>query len=182
MLEPSRHRRKPMNETIHAQERPAPFSRRLLALVYELLVVLALLMVTVMASLWATHGQLHDHAWWFRLLLLAVLEAYFVLSWMLGGQSLAMRAWRLYLRTDAGGTVDFTRAFLRFALLASPLLLLALVPMAGLLVGGLAPLAVWVVDLAVAAFDRRGRALHDILAGTWIAYRPAPSRDAGSTA
>jgi len=34
------------------------------------------------------------------------------------------------------------------------------------------------VDLAVAGFDRRGRALHDILAGTWIAYRPPADRGA----
>lgn len=164
-----------MTATPPSAERPAPVWRRLIALVYELLVVLAIVLVTVMASLLATHGHLDNHAWWYRILLLLVVEAYFVASWVRGGQSLGMRAWRLYLRDADGGTPDLTRALVRFVILASPLLLLALAPVTGAGVAVAAPFVAWGVDLGVAAVDRRGRALHDILAGTWIAYRPAPT-------
>lgn len=160
-----------MNATTDSDERPAPLWRRLLALVYELLVVLAIVLVTVMLF---TLGRLDPHAWWYRALLLVVVEAYFVASWVRGGQSLGMRAWRLYLRSADGGTPDLARALLRFVILASPMLLLALGLVAGIGVALVAPFVAWALDLAVAAFDPRRRALHDILAGTWIAYRPAP--------
>jgi len=162
-----------MIATTDSAERPAPLWRRLLALAYELLVVLAIVLVTVMLL---TLGQMNPHAWWYRVLLLLVVEAYFVASWMRGGQSLGMRAWRLYLHSADGGTPDLARALLRFVILASPLLLLALYPVTGIQTALAAPLVAWAVDLAVAAVDPRRRALHDILAGTWIAYRPAPAR------
>lgn len=162
-----------MNPTTESAERPAPPWRRLLALVYELLVVLAIMLVTVMLL---TLAHLDPHAWWYRLLLLLVVEAYFVASWVRGGQSLGMRAWRLYLRTADGGTPDLARALLRFVIVAAPIMLLALGLVADIRVAMAAPFVAWALDLAVAAFDRRRRALHDILAGTWIAYRPAPDR------
>jgi len=164
-----------MNATTDSNERPAPLWRRLLALVYELLVVLAILLVTVQVCRLLTRGQLNPHAWWFRALLLVVVEAYFVASWVRGGQSLGMRAWRLYLRSADGGTPDLARALLRFVIVASPMLLLALAWVAGIGVALAAPFVAWALDLAVAAFDPRRRALHDMLAGTWIAYRPAPA-------
>lgn len=172
MLDAGGIRRKPMKENAPVPERPAPLWRRLLALLYELLAVAAILFVITMAGLLLTHNRLDHTALVFRIALLVGVEAYFVASWVRGGQSLGMRAWRLHLRTDAGGTPDLARAILRFTIVASPLLLLALALVAGTLAGLVAPLVAWAVDLAVAGFDRRGRALHDILAGTWIAYRP----------
>jgi uncharacterized RDD family membrane protein YckC len=171
-------RRKPMKDTVHATERPAPPWRRLLALVYELLAVAAILFVITMASLLVTGSQLDHTALVFRIALLLGVEAYFVTSWVRGGQSLGMRAWRLHLRTDAGGTPDLARAILRFTIVASPLLLLALALVFGTVTGLVAPLVAWAIDLSVAAFDRRRRTLHDILAGTWIAYRPPTERSA----
>lgn len=179
MLDAHGIRRKPMKENVHTSERPAPLWRRLLALLYELLAVAAILLVVTMAALLVTGNHLDHTAIGFRIALLLVVEAYFVISWVRGGQSLGMRAWRLYLRDASGGTPDLSRAILRFTILASPLLLLALALVAGPVTGMVAPLAAWVVDLSVAAFDRRRRALHDILAGTWIAYRPPASRNNG---
>ncbi len=159
-----------MNDT---NERPAPPWRRLVALLYELLVVAAILLVAVMASLLLTHGHLDVHAWWYRIALLVAIEAYFVVSWVRGGQTLGMRAWRLHLRSADGTALDPGRAMLRFALVASPLLLLGLAYVVGPRGGIAAPFVAWTLDLASVAFDWRRRALHDILAGTWVAYRPA---------
>jgi uncharacterized RDD family membrane protein YckC len=163
-----------MNETTRSSELPAPFWRRLLALVYELLAVLAILFVTDMVCLLITRGQLDPHAAWYRAALLLAPAAYFLISWTRGGQSLGMRPWRLYLRTDTGTAPDLRRSILRFAILATPLLLLSIAPFAGPVAAMIAPFAAWALFLLPALFDRRHRALHDMLAGTWIVYRPAP--------
>lgn len=162
-----------MNESNTTSALPAPLWRRLLALVYELLAVLAIILVTVMLCLVVTGGTLDRHAGWYRAILLLAVAAYFVWSWTRGGQTLGMRPWRLHLRMRGGGPIAWPRAVLRFAILAAPLLLTALQPVAGVVTAMVAPFMAWAVDLAVAAFDRRRRALHDILAGTELLYRPA---------
>jgi uncharacterized RDD family membrane protein YckC len=84
----------------------------------------------------ATRGVLRIEL---QLFILAVLAAYFVWCWLRGGQTLAMRAWRIRL-------VDVTpgRAVLRF------ILALALLP----------------VSILWALVDRDRQFLHDRLAGT----------------
>jgi len=94
----------------------------------------------------ATRGALRIEL---QLFILAVLAAYFVWCWLRGGQTLAMRAWRIRL-------VDVTpgKAALRFVLA------LALLP----------------VSILWALADRDGQFLHDRLAGTrLIDARPTTS-------
>ncbi|HEY8682211.1 MAG TPA: RDD family protein, partial [Rhodanobacter sp.] len=69
-----------------------PLWRRLLALVYDLLIVLAIMMVAVMIGLLLTHGQLVDaegrlQAGWFPVFEGALIAAYFMASWLRGGQT-----------------------------------------------------------------------------------------------
>jgi uncharacterized RDD family membrane protein YckC len=84
----------------------------------------------------ATRGALRIEL---QLFILAVLAAYFVWCWLRGGQTLAMRAWRIRL-------VDVTpgKAVLRFVLA------LALLP----------------VSILWALVDRDRQFLHDRVAGT----------------
>jgi uncharacterized RDD family membrane protein YckC len=94
----------------------------------------------------ATRGVLRIEL---QLFILAVLAAYFVWCWLRGGQTLAMRAWRIRL-------VDVTpgRAALRF------ILALALLP----------------VSILWALVDRDRQFLHDRVAGTrLIDVRPTTS-------
>lgn len=144
----------------------APRWRRFAALGYDLLAVIAVIMVTVMVCLLATRGHLDAGALWYRLTLLAAAAAYFLLSWHRGGQTLGMRPWCIRLTTAHGESVGIGRGLLRFAIMASPLILLSLGTTTSARIALLAPLAAWVVFFAVALFDRRGRALQDILAGT----------------
>jgi uncharacterized RDD family membrane protein YckC len=153
---------------------PAPLWRRLLALAYELLAVVAIIMVMVMACLLLTGGKLDPHAWWYRATLLAAVGAYFVISWIRGGQTLGMRPWRLRLRATDGGPVSTQRALLRFAILAAPLLLIALAPLTGTRSAMIAPFAAWIVYLAMAFVDPRHRTVQDLLSGTLLEYRPVP--------
>ena len=90
----------------------------------------------------ATNGALRHEL---QLVLAAALGAYYLFCWLRGGQTLAMKAWRIRL-------VDVTprKAVLRLVL--APLLM--------------------PVSIAWALFDRDGQFLHDRLAGTRLIYVP----------
>lgn len=129
---------------------PAGLARRLASIVYESLIVLALLLVASLAFLLLSPNAAATAARpLFQAYLLTVIGLYFTWFWTHGGQTVAMRAWRLRLLRCDGGPLSWRDAWLRF-ILALPLL--------GL--GGL--------GLLWALLDRDGRFLHDRLAGTMI--------------
>ena len=100
--------------------------RRLASLAYEGLLVAAILVAGGLAfsgavALIGTAGMAAGAApdlerVLLQALLVTLLGAYFIRSWIRGGQTLAMKAWKLRLvRTDGGG-VGAGLALLRFAL------------------------------------------------------------------
>jgi uncharacterized RDD family membrane protein YckC len=152
--------------------RPCPLWRRLLALVYDLLIVVAIVMVVGLLCQLATGGQLirtGGHAVipaWYRPLQGLVVSAYFISSWLFGGQTVGMRSWRIRLTGRDGGRPTLQQAVLRLLVAAAPMLALTLAPVLGLRATLWTVLLVWVAWFAVALFDPRRRALHDILAAT----------------
>lgn len=89
--------------------------RYLAAMAYDLLIVVAVLMVLAGLALIARAGSPVDpQSFVFRLLLITGWWAYFAWSWTHGGQTVGMRAWRLFLRRDDGRPVGLARASLRF--------------------------------------------------------------------
>jgi len=123
--------------------------RRLAAMVYELLLLSGVLAVTLIlphvligafAHRLATPTLLWAHCF-------LVLLVYCTWFWSHGGQTLAMKTWRLRLVTCHGGPVRPTQALLRYLLCW---------PSLGL--GGIG--IVW------ALFDRDQQFLHDRIAGT----------------
>lgn len=151
---------------------PCPLWRRLAALVYELLAVVAIVMVVGLLCQLATGGRLiatgaHTAiAWWYQPLQGLVVGAYFVVSWVRGGQTLGMRPWHLRLVGSDGAPVTSGQAVRRVLVAALPLACLGLAPWLGLRVALWAVLAGWATSFAPALIDRRRRALHDIAAGT----------------
>lgn len=106
---------------------PAPPWRRLAAACYDGLLLVALWMVVLLASLFA-HNLLglarNDHA--NSLLLFLTGLAFFGWSWTHGGQTLGMRSWRLQLVRADGAMVRWPVAAVRYTLmLASWLIALA---------------------------------------------------------
>lgn len=162
----------PTSADTAAQLRPAPLWRRLAALLYDLIAVVAIVMVVDMICLIATGGNLITTGahtlipWWYQPLQLLVVLAYFVISWSRGGQTLGMRPWRLYLRMGDGTALPLRVAVLRAVVAAAPLLLLAIgyITSPGTTVWAI--IIVWAVFFALALFDRRSRALQDVVAGT----------------
>lgn len=158
---------------------PCPVWRRLLALLYDLLAVVAIVMVVGLLCQLATHGQLitttgtQPHiAWWYQPLQGVVVATYFLLSWRYGGQTLGMRPWRIRVLAGNGAPVTWTQALLRLLVAAVPLLGLGLAPWLGHRAAAWTVLLGWVLWFGVGLFDRQRRALHDLAAGTLVARLP----------
>lgn len=149
-----------------------PLWRRLCALLYDVVAVLAIVMVVGLICQLATRGQLITTgaqvriAWWYQPLQGAVVAAYFLVSWLRGGQTLGMRPWRVRLTANDGARLTPRQALLRLVVAALPLLLLLLAPALGLRVALWAVAAGWIAWFGVAMLDRRHRTLHDLAAGS----------------
>jgi uncharacterized RDD family membrane protein YckC len=152
-----------------------PFWRRLIALIYDLVAVLAIVMVVGLLCQLATRGQLititgaQVHiAWWYRPLQAIVVATYFVVSWLRGGQTLGMRPWRIRVVAGTGAPLSRQQALIRMLVAALPLLLLLLAPAFGLKVALWAVAAGWAAWLGAALFAPRRRAVYDLAAGTEV--------------
>lgn len=119
--------------------------RRLASMAYEAILLFAVAFFAAWLFYFASGGADTTHPGAARLelqiLILAVFAAYFLWNWLRGGQTLAMKAWKIRL---VGVTPR--KALLRFVLA------LALVPT--------------LVSIVWALFDRDRQFLHDRLAGT----------------
>ena len=111
-------------------------------MVYEALLVFAVAFFAAWIFFFASGARDATRGWLrteLQVFILVVLAAYFLWCWLRGGQTLAMRAWRIRL-------VDVTpaKAIVRFVLAA----------------------ALWPLSILWALVDRDRQFLHDRLAGT----------------
>jgi uncharacterized RDD family membrane protein YckC len=133
---------------------PAPFLVRIAAMVYELLLVTAVLFVASLPFLYLVgNAQTGWRHLVFQLYLTAVLFAYFSAFWLRSGQTLAMKTWRIRLVSLNGDPLTLNQAALRFVL-----------ALFGLLLAG--------AGFWWALFDRDGQFLHDRIAGTRLVRVP----------
>ncbi|WP_426700753.1 RDD family protein [Rhodanobacter sp. Col0626] len=153
---------------------PCPLWRRLLALVYDLLIVVAIVMVVGLLCQLATGGTLINTGArtvipvWYQALQGLVVAAYFISSWRRGGQTVGMRPWRIQVTRDDGGRPTLQQTLIRASVAAAPLVLLLLNSVIGLRPTLWTLLVVWTGWFAVALFDPRRRAIHDFAAHTEI--------------
>ncbi|WP_147070275.1 RDD family protein [Sulfuriferula plumbiphila] len=121
--------------------------RRISAMIYESLLLLALLFIADYLFLALTHNASSPL---FKALLqaylLLMMAGYFSWSW-LRGQTLAMKTWRIRVVNREGAALTLQQALLRFVLA------MVLIPAFG-------------ISLIWALFDRDKQFLHDRLAGT----------------
>jgi uncharacterized RDD family membrane protein YckC len=152
---------------------PCPPWRRLLALLYDLLAMLAIVLAVGYAAQRATDGQLFDAhgqalTWWYQPLQGLALAVYLLASWLRGGQTLGMRPWRLRLVARDGGRPRWWQALIRLGMGAAPLLLLQLADRLGWRDALLAALAGWALWFTSVLLDKRRRSVPDIAAGTLL--------------
>lgn len=143
---------------------PAGLLRRLGAVLYDGLLLVAVLMVTTALFLPFTGGRALDPherpvlEWIYRATLLLVTVAFFGVFWTRRGQTLGMASWRLRIEREDGGTLTWGDTVRRLAAA-----LLSWLPF------GLGYL--WIL------IDPQRRAWHDRLSGTRILVMPrAPRR------
>jgi uncharacterized RDD family membrane protein YckC len=139
---------------------PPGFLRRLGAMFYDGLLLLALLMMLSYPYVWLTGGAKPGLLvkTLYQLYLLAICFFYYTGFWVRGGQTLGLRTWRLKLVRDDGGPITWAIALKRFASAWLSLLCLGL----GFL---------WML------YDRDRLTWHDRLSGTRLVR--LPKRQAG---
>ena len=136
----------------------ASLARRLGALLYDGLIVVALWMLTGAIVLSFTGGEaIPAGTFWFRGLLLLVAGLFFTAFWTRDGQTLGMRAWRLKLVQEDGDVPGWRTAGLRFA-------------------AGCLSLGALGAGFLFALFDEHKRAWHDKVAGTRLVVLPKRRR------
>ena len=91
--------------------------RRLAALVYDGLLLFAVIILVGLSTLPFTHGlgTSRDH-FVFKIYLLGVIFIFFGWFWTHGGQTLGMRAWRLRIMQRDGQSLSWTLALFRYAI------------------------------------------------------------------
>lgn len=137
-----------MQENATSQPKIPGIWRRLAAMLYESFLILAVLMAAgfVYIPLFGNaDGPLEKAV--FQLYLLIVLMIYFLVFWTRGGQTLAMKTWRIRLTNLSGANISLPQGILRF--------FLAIISLGLLGVGFL-----WMF------FDPQRQFLHDRLAKT----------------
>lgn len=124
--------------------------RRLLAIFYDSIVVLAILFIATVPVVLLTDGALVDSRLYrstLQVYELLVAFAFFGGFWRAGGQTIGMRAWRIRVIRDNGERLRWRDAALRY--------LVAIVSWAALGLG-----------FAWSLFDRERRTWHDIASNT----------------
>lgn len=84
-------------------------------MLYDGLVIVALWMLATLPLVIALDHEIHSGALWFQAWLLIVAFVYLHLSWRLAGQTLGMRAWRVWLVAADGGATTTRQHVARFA-------------------------------------------------------------------
>lgn len=132
----------------------ASLLRRLGAILYDSLLVLALIILATLAFIAVSGGEpVETGDSWYQITLLVIAYLFFAGFWSRHGRTLGMQSWRLQLETGNGEKPDFARSSLRFLAAA-----LSLVPLG---------LGFW-----WQLWDKDGLAWHDRLSGTRVRYYP----------
>jgi len=136
--------------------RNAPLGRRLGAILYDSLLVLALLFMATVPFVALRHGEpVEPGDASYRLAMLVVAWIFFVGFWTRSGRTLGMQSWRLRIQTVQGDRPGVGAATLRF--LAA---ILSWLPFG---------LGFW-----WQLWDKEGLAWHDRLSRTRLRYYPKP--------
>jgi uncharacterized RDD family membrane protein YckC len=103
-----------MDETALHNAPAASFTRRLMAGLYDWLLVLALMMVLSVPLVATDNEAVTPGNALYRLALIAIAAGFFIGFWSTRGQTLGMRAWRLHLTRYDGSPVSTQQAAIRF--------------------------------------------------------------------
>lgn len=92
---------------------PAGLARRLAAMVYDLLVLIAVWMLVGFAGVAVNGGEANEGPL-FQSVLFIVTFAFFAFFWMRAGMTLGMQAWRLRVQNADGRPLSLMQCLVRF--------------------------------------------------------------------
>lgn len=120
----------PLSNPEHTVFPRAGLPRRLGAILYDILVIAALLMLAAGVALGAVaivvstglvtladgqdYASLLENNWLYRFYLVAVIFWFYGGFWVRGGQTIGMRAWRLKVQNTDGSCINYKQAAIRF--------------------------------------------------------------------
>jgi uncharacterized RDD family membrane protein YckC len=169
------------NATAAVADQPVPtVKRRLISMVYELLLAFAVLFLPFLIFeivSGASHTPVAEHMR--QMLAFLVLGAYFIHQWVREGQTLAMRTWRIKVVMPGHAHVPPKIAALRYLLSWGWVLPALVVDYAFGLTRwqALNAIGVGILAWALTAFFSKDRQfLHDRLAGTRLVQLPKPEK------
>jgi len=175
------------NSTPAASSHSIPtIKRRLISMVYESLLALAVLFLPFLLfelAVQGAHTPLTEHMR--QCLAFLVMGAYFIHQWSREGQTLAMKTWRLKVVLPGNAHVPLRIAAYRYILAWMWLLPALLVSYVLDLQHWLALSALGIGILAwsaTALFTGNGQFLHDKILGTQIVQLPGPAKKAKKAA
>ncbi len=125
--------------------------KRLVAMLYDLILVLTVLFIAAVLAFAFTHGKAPGYFWYKPYLYLVIV--FFYIGFWKKGETLGLRSWQIRVVKENGDPMDWTSSILRFVA--------SLLCIASLGIGFL-----WVL------VDKQNRAWNDILSKTKLVYRP----------
>lgn len=134
---------------------PAGLTRRLGAMIYDLLIIVAIWMLLGFVAVAMNQGEANESPLFHSVLFVATF-AFFAFFWMRGGMTLGMQAWRLRVENHDGTPITLVQSLLRF--------LAAGVSFAACGLG-----YVWIL------FDRQQRSWSDIVSNSRVVVLPKSS-------
>lgn len=109
-----------MSSTLYQNCPPASLIKQLAAMIYDSLLILAILFVATAVLLIFNQGEAIESNPSFNLLLVFILFTFYAWFWQKSGQTLGMRVWKIRIVSDLGGNPGWGTSFLRlgFAVLS----------------------------------------------------------------
>ena len=107
-----------MNENTSQLPRYAGLLRRLMAIIYDILLLLAVLFIATSVAMALNHGEAIEPGqslYPFYIVYLIIISFFFYgWFWTHGGQTLGMKTWKMKLVHINGETITWSLAFIRF--------------------------------------------------------------------
>ena len=115
-----------MSDPILSVSPPASLIKQFAAMVYDGLLIFAVLFFATAVALLFSHGEAIESNIWFSLYLLFTVFTYYAWFWQKSGQTLGMKVWKIRLVSDSGGNPGWAVCYLRLVCALLSLLCLGL--------------------------------------------------------
>ena len=102
-----------MTENADVDYPPASLIKQLAAMIYDSLLLFALLFFATAVALVFNRGEAIEPNPWFSSYLLLTVFTFYAWFWRKSGQTLGMRAWKIRIVSESGGNPGWGRSYLR---------------------------------------------------------------------